>query len=296
MSKPFQRIAVIGKHHTTPLHETLSLLIRHLQDWHCEFTLETETATEAGFSSLPTQSLEEISQACDLVITIGGDGNLLRTARQLCHTSIALIGINKGQLGYLTDIHPEALMSLKDILRGEYSSEERFLLRSHVFRGEDQLFSQIALNDVVLSPGEIAQMIEFELYIDGNFVYRQRSDGLIISTPTGSTAYSLSAGGPILHPGINAIVLTPMLPHTLTSRPIVVSAESAIDIYLSEANRTQARLNHDGQEQFSLQVGDRIHLEKFEKPIRLVHPKTYNYFHALQSKLHWNQQPIFTDR
>ena len=299
LNKKFKKIGLIGRHHQTPLTDTLLALMTYLNQEKIEFYLEEETAQDAHISEncafpLCISSIEKLKNTCDLIITVGGDGNFLRTARLFYEQEIPIIGINKGQLGYLTDIHPQEISALSKIIAGEYSTESRFLLESNIYRGAQQIASHIALNDIVLFPGEMAQMIEFELHIDQKFVYRQRSDGLILSTPTGSTAYSLSAGGPILHPDVPALVLTPMMPHSLTSRPIVISAEASIDIYLSEASRTQPRLNHDGQENILLEVGDRIHLEKAAKKAHLIHPAGYDYYSALRSKLNWSQQPIFS--
>jgi NAD+ kinase len=304
LQRTFKKIGIIGRHHQTPLTETLNSLISELGREKISFLIEKETAENAHISDSSIHSnlgnlkadLSEIQKTCDLIISIGGDGNFLRTARLFYEKEIPIIGINKGQLGYLTDIHPQEISSLLKIIQGEYSLEERFFIRSKISRNKTQIASHVALNDVVLFPGEIAQMIEFEVHIDQKFVYRQRSDGLILATPTGSTAYSLSAGGPILHPAVPAFVLTPMMPHSLTTRPIVISAESSIDIYLSEANKTKPRLNHDGQENISLEVGDCIHLEKAPKKAKLVHPMGYDYYSALRSKLNWSEQPIFNVR
>jgi NAD+ kinase len=295
----FNKIGIIGRHQQTPLTDTLLALISHLLEEKIDFLIEEESAKDAHIPDqinsqpVPKALLETLKNSCDLIITVGGDGNFLRTARLFYEQEIPIIGINKGQLGYLTDIHPQEIPILSKIIQGEYRTEKRFLIQSEIYRNNQKIASHIALNDIVLFPGEMAQMIEFELHIDQKFVYRQRSDGLILSTPTGSTAYSLSAGGPILHPEVPAFVLTPMMPHSLTSRPIVISAEASIDIYLSEASKSQPRLNHDGQENIALEIGDRIHLEKAPKKATLIHPREHDYYNALRSKLNWSQQPIF---
>ena len=298
-NKSFHKIGIIGRHHQTSLTDTVLSLISHLFQEKVAFLIEEETAKDAHIPDkfntqlIQKAPLEILKKSCDLIITVGGDGNFLRTARMFYEEQIPIIGINKGQLGYLTDIHPQGISALSKIIQGEYTTEKRFLIQSQVYREDKKIASHIALNDIVLFPGEMAQMIEFELHIDQKFVYRQRSDGLILSTPTGSTAYSLSAGGPIVHPAVPAFVLTPMMPHSLTSRPIVISAEASIDIYLSEASKAHPRLNHDGQENIALKIGDRVHLEKAPKQTTLVHPTGHDYYSALRSKLNWSQQPIF---
>jgi NAD+ kinase len=291
---PFKKIGLIGRHPQTSLGETFLALISVLTEAKAPFLIEQVSAKEAGIEALSHQaSIDTLKKECDLILTLGGDGNFLRGARTFYDSHLPIIGINRGQLGYLTDIHPTHLNELLPILQGHYVTEERFLLQSEVYRHGEKITQNIALNDVVLSPGEVTQMIEFEIHVDGKFLYRQRSDGLILSTPTGSTAYSLSAGGPIVHPSAQAFLLTPMMPHSLTSRPIVINSNATIDIYLSEANKTSPKLNHDGQEATSLQVGDQIHMKQAEKTIQLIHPLSYDYYSALRSKLNWSEQPIF---
>jgi NAD+ kinase len=279
LQRTFKKIGIIGRHPHTPLTDTLNSLISVLQKANIAFLIEQETAEDAQISASSfhpgnaTAEASEIKKWCDLIISVGGDGNFLRAARLCYPQDLPIIGINKGQLGYLTDIHPQEISGLLKIIQGEYFLEKRFFIQSKISRNHAQIASHIALNDVVLFPGEMAQMIEFEIHIDQKFVYRQRSDGLILSTPTGSTAYSLSAGGPILHPTVPAFVLTPMMPHSL-----------------------KPRLNHDGQENISLEVGDCIHLEKAPHVATLVHPLGYDYYSALRSKLNWSEQPIFNLR
>ncbi len=293
-SHAFKKIGLIGRHPHNTLTETFSALAKLLSHEKISFLIEKNSAEEAQCSNLSAQaSIETLKTDCDLILSIGGDGNFLRVARTFYEANLPILGIHRGQLGYLTDIHPQNFSELLQIIRGAYVVEERFLMQSEIYRNQQKIADNIALNDVVLSPGKVTQMIEFEIHVDGKFLYRQRSDGLILSTPTGSTAYSLSAGGPIVHPKVPAFLLTPMMPHSLTSRPIIISAESCIDVYLSEANKTPPQLNHDGQEATALKVGDRIHLKRAEKPVKFIHPLDYDYYNALRSKLNWNEQPIF---
>ena len=293
MSKPFKKIAVIGTHLHPKVAETVKELIGLLTKWKIDFMVETATAEQSGFHKASIKSIEDIAHLADLAIVVGGDGNLLRVARALNKSRTPIVGINRGQLGYLTDINPIELETLKPIFSGHYLLEKRFLLTAEIIRQHKKVYDYVALNDVVLFPGEVAQMIEFEIRINNHFVYTQRSDGLIISTPTGSTAYSLSAGGPILQPDMNAVVLTPMMPHTLTSRPIVVDADSRIDILISPANKKTPRLSYDGQQHANLELSDQISIRKARAPALLIHPENYDYYSVLRGKLNWGQQPIF---
>lgn len=234
----------------------------------------------------------------DLAIVVGGDGNLLAAGRYFSQIKVPIIGINRGQLGFLTDIKPsEIKKELLKILKGKYQTETRFLLKAAVNKNPNDkkikpTEAHNALNDIVIFPGETAQLIEFELEIDGLFVYSQKSDGLIIATPTGSTAYSLSAGGPILQSDMDAIILTPMFPHTLTSRPLVISSNSEIKIHISENNKMDPKLSFDGQVYQQLKRGDNINICKQHRKMTLIHPVGYDYYKVFRQKLHWGKQLI----
>jgi len=233
----------------------------------------------------------ELGTCCDLVIVVGGDGSMLKTARDLVDSQVPLLGINRGHLGFLTDIRPtEVEKRVPPIIEGAYNLEHRFLLQAEVFRDKQRVGGSCAVNDVVLYPGEVARMIEFELYMDRQFVYSQRSDGLILSTPTGSTAYALSGGGPILAPETNTMVLVPMFPHTLSSRPIAVDRNRIIDLIVSEGISHQPKLSCDGQVIIDLEPGDRIQIKQYPVSMKLVHPLDYDYFEVLRSKLGWGQK------
>ena len=293
MSLHFKHIGLLGSHNNPLVAETLFKTAELLKHWHCSVFIEQNSAKTLPAHAYSTVSLENMSQQCDLIIAVGGDGNLLNAARYFSMHDIPVLGINRGQLGFLTDISPDALEAmLKPILQGEYEEGKRMLLEGSIVRAGKVVETGNALNDIVLFPGEIAQLIEFELRIDGRFVYSQRSDGLIISTPTGSTAYSLSAGGPIIQPGLNALVLVPKFPHTLTSRPLVIGADSVIQLDLAEYNKVPAKLSLDGQRHFDLAVGDTVEIKKQAKPLRLIHPKGYDYFRVLRKKLQWGTQLI----
>ncbi len=225
----------------------------------------------------------------DLVIVVGGDGSLLHAARALVRHNTPVIGVNRGRLGFLTDIKPtEVIFKLDQVLKGEFQLDRRFLLEMEIRSKGESIYDAIALNDVVLHSGKSVHMIDFELNIDGQYVYRQHSDGLIVSTPTGSTAYALSGGGPIIHPSMDAISLVPMHPHTLSSRPIVVGGHSEIKIIIRE-NRVLPMVSADGQHSVSLSVGDSLHIRKHPFKLNLLHPPGYDFYIACRTKLGWNQ-------
>jgi len=231
---------------------------------------------------------DEIGRSVDLVIVVGGDGSLLRAARTLVNYQKPVVGVNRGRLGFLTDISPDDMVEqVHLVLDGHYHSERRFLLEAELRRDGEVLGRGDALNDVVVNSGNSAQMIEFELYINDTFVYRQRADGLIVSTPTGSTAYALSGGGPIMHPALDAIVLVPMFPHTLSSRPIVVDGNAEIRIDILEANSTQSPVSCDGQVNIKAQPGDSVHISKKSNHLILLHPKGHDFYASCRDKLRW---------
>jgi len=289
--KAFKKIALVGKPGSQAAQETVDVLCEQIANLGLEVFLPVSEEYDFPTGNAKKIRFNEIGNSCDLVIVVGGDGSMLKTARELIDSQIPMLGINRGHLGFLTDIRPtEVDTRVPPILEGQYTLENRFLLFAEVFREDKSIGSSNAVNDVVLYPGEIARMIQFELYMDRQFVYSQRSDGLIISTPTGSTAYSLSGGGPILAPQTDTIVLVPMFPHTLTSRPIAVNKQKVIDIVISETNPHNPQLSCDGQVIISLRPGDRIQIKQYPIEMRLVHPLDYDYFEVLRSKLGWGQK------
>ncbi len=205
--------------------------------------------------------------------------------------NIGVIGVNRGNLGFLTDLSPtELLAPLEEILAGKSRSEQRFIIEAEVYRHGKLKSSNSAVNEAVLHAGKVASMIEFEVHIDGSFMFSQRSDGLILSTPTGSTAYSMSAGGPILTPNLNALTLVPMFPHTLTSRPIVVDGNSEIKLILSNDNHESLQVSCDGHVILSVMPGDEVIIKKSKYSIRLIHPLSHDYFNVLRTKLGWGNK------
>lgn len=290
MKRAFQTIAIVGKPRHDIALETHLAVYNWLKGRHYDVLVEHKIAEQLQIPQGKT--LAEIGMFADLVIVIGGDGNMLGMARQLAKYQVPLIGINRGNLGFLTDIVPQtAFEQLYNCLeKGEYIIEERFLLEAHIERNGKTILSNNALNEVVIHPSQIARIIEFEVYIDGKFAFSQRSDGLIIATPTGSTAYSLSAGGPILTPNMNAIALVPMHPHTLSSRPLVVDGDSHISLRFAQYNQTNLEVSCDGQFDLHFTPEDRVIVRKSPDKLRLLHLKDYNYFTVLGSKLGWSSK------
>ena len=288
----FRRIGLMGRVGNPEVLETLVHLRELLRARGREVVVEREVAEQLG--SLPEEVLprEEIGRHTELVIVVGGDGSLLGAARALAAQSAPVLGVNRGRLGFLTDISPQQLEAqISEVLAGRYLIESRFLLDVLVTRGDRVLARGDALNDVVLNSGISARMLEFQLYIEEQFVYTQRSDGLIISTPTGSTAYSLSGGGPIMHPGLDALVLVPMFPHTLSSRPLVIHGSSSVRIVINEYNDLHPAISCDGQLDFSASPGDMVHVHKKPEHLRLLHPLDHNFYAICRAKLGWGSRP-----
>jgi NAD+ kinase len=288
MQKEFNTIAIIGKFmqkSALPLMQTdLADLAKHLHAKNIEVLFETDTAKHANIKGFNTIALEDIGKKVDLAIVMGGDGTMLSVARALRDSSIPLVGINRGRFGFLTDLRAEEMLQGIDaILAGEYQTESRMMLSASVIRGGKVIHQNHAFNDIVLKSG--LRLIELEVIIDGNFVHKQRSDGLILSTPTGTTAYSLSAGGPILHPSLEAIALVPICPHTLSNRPFAVKNDAKIEITLMQVD--DAQISFDGQFQLDLALGDCVKVGRADESVTLLHPSEYCYYDMLRNKLHW---------
>ncbi len=229
-------------------------------------------------------------QAADVAVVVGGDGTLLNTARRLAAHDIPLVGINQGRLGFMTDIaRADMLAAIDRLLAGEFSADPRLLLEARVLRDGASVFDTLALNDVVVNKGDLGRMIEIELRVDGESLYVLRADGIIVATPTGSTAYALSANGPILQPGVPGIALVPLCPHGLTHRPITVSDTSCIEMMLVAPH--DARVHCDGQSYFDLYAGDVVRVTRSAHVVTLLHPPGYSYFAMLREKLHWSAAP-----
>lgn len=291
MPAQFKVIGIYGRVKNPGVVETLKALIHYLLSLKQDICIDEETA--AAIAETPecrSVSRQELSQCCDLLIVVGGDGSLLHAAHAIVDDEVPVLGINRGRLGFLTDILPTDLKKIKAILEGKYTLEKRFLLTATVEYQGKTLGQSDALNEVALIPDSVPHMNEFEIYIDDQFVSSQDSDGLIVATPTGSTAYALSGGGPILHPRLDAIVLVPMFPHTLSIRPIVIEGNSHLTIIISPNNNATPRLTCDGQAFINTPPGSRIHIKKKPKQLHLIHPLDYDYYEGLRSKLHWGRK------
>ena len=287
----FKTIGLIAKAQHAGAQQTLQSLYNFLIEKGLTIIVDQRVACELDNSDISSNNLVGIGKSCDLAIVIGGDGYMLGAARVLSRFDIAVIGVNRGNLGFLTDLDPDNFETpLSEVLTGKYLVENRFLLETQVYSHGHLKSCNTAVNEAVLHPDKIAHMIEFEVYVDDNFMLNQRADGLIISTPTGSTAYSLSGGGPILTPNLDAISLLPMFPHTLNSRPIVIDANSTVRLKLAETNDCEMQISCDSHVNLSVLPGDEVVITKTAHQLKLVHPQNYNYFHVLQNKLGWGNK------
>ena len=292
MKSPFKTVAIVGKPDGTGVGEPVDQLIRLLHARGIAVRIDARTAEFASATPdavMPREPLDQLLDGADLAIAVGGDGTLLSLARSVVAHHVPLVGINLGHLGFLTDIPAESLVPMiTAMLDGEYNEELRFLLDAEIRRGDKSIFKTVAFNDVVFSRGAMGTMIEFAVEVNGEFVYSLRADGIIVNTPTGSTAYALSSGGPILQPGLPAISLVPISPHTLSNRPIAISNESEVRIRLIRG--TNARVNFDVQAFFDPEPDDVVIVKAHKNRLRLLHPVGYSYFSMLRSKLHWNER------
>lgn len=288
MQQTFNTIAIIGKFMQQAsvqlMKNDLADLAGHLAEKNINVIFEAQTAEYAEIIDFQTVSLSEVGQKADLAIVMGGDGTMLSAARALKDSDIPLVGINRGNFGFLTDLRAEEMLaSIDRILAGQYETESRMMLNASVTRDEKTILQNHAFNDITLKSG--LRLIELEVSIDDQFVHKQRSDGLIISTPTGTTAYSLSAGGPILHPNVEAIALVPICPHTLSNRPLAVNSASKLEVAVKKMD--QAQISFDGQAQLALAEGDCVKVQHSKESVTLLHPKEYSYYDMLRNKLHW---------
>ncbi len=288
MNPAFKTVGLIGKYKSPEIAAPLLALGDFLSRRGVAVLVDRLTAEHIGDSKYPVLALAEIGEQADLAIVLGGDGTMLNIARTLAPCDVALIGVNQGRLGFLTDISIDTMFeTIGTILDGNYVTEERMLLEAGIFSGEQSVFSVLAFNDAVVSKGLKGSMIELEIRIDGKFLYTLRADGLIVATPTGSTAYALSAGGPIVHPSLSVMALVPVCPHTFSSRPIVISSDSAVEIIINSA--ADARAHFDSHSRFDLRDRDRIVVRRYGETIRLLHPVGHDYYNMLREKLHWTE-------
>lgn len=286
MKDAFHHIALIGKITNPEIREYLLALAQFLSQRGIGVVIEENTAAFFDTQGYDTVPMAEIGARADLAVVLGGDGTMLTVARNLVEYGVPLVGVNRGRFGFLADVTTESMLqTVASILDGEYVREQRMLLGACVVRNGKIESEGRALNDVVVSKAATVRLIELELTIDDQFVHRQRSDGLILATPTGTTAYALSAGGPILHPGLEAIALVPICPHTLSNRPFAISSASRVEITLMHAE--DARVHFDGQLHTDLHPGDKVVVQRLDKTVTLLHPRGHSHYAMLREKLHW---------
>ena len=291
MKSRFRHVALIGKYHAQGSRLAVESIAQFLNAQGCDVSVEKDTASNTGLTQFPILDVAGIGTQCDLALVVGGDGTMLGIGRVLAKFGVPLIGINQGRLGFITDIAFDDYQSvLSPMLRGNFEEDRRWMMQAQVMRDGRGVFNATAMNDVVVNRGATSGMVELRVEVDGRFVANQRADGLIIASPTGSTAYALSAGGPLLHPSIGGWVLVPIAPHTLSNRPIVLSdiGEVAIEIVAGR----DASANFDMQSLASLMIGDRIIVKRSDYQMRFLHPKGWSYFDTLRKKLHWNEGAV----
>lgn len=287
----FKNIAIVVKYQATGLNKDVINLASYLYDMGLEVYIDGDNCFDTPNSKMcHSGSLKDWLDIIDLVIVVGGDGTLLSSSRVIVNKDIPIIGVNQGRLGFMTDIAATDMFSALDkiILKNEYIIEERSLLEARVIRDKQCIYNKTAINDVVISRGGVGSMIEFEISIDNEFVLSQKSDGVIFATPTGSTAYSLAAGGPIIQPKSQVFSIVPICPQSMTNRPLVISDEALIEFKLIKENATQ--VHFDGQECFDLRFRDEVFLSRYSKSLQLIHPLGYNYYRTLRNKLDWSKR------
>lgn len=287
MPSRFRHAALVGKYQARGIRGVLEEIAHFLVRQGMEVSLERETALNTGIADFNAMSPAELGKHCDMAVVVGGDGTMLGIARQLARFNLPMVGINTGRLGFITDVPVgQYAEALAPIIAGDYEEERRTMLEGNVFRDDLKIFDGFAMNDVVVSRSATASMIEVKVDIGPEFVANLRADGVIIASPTGSTAYALSAGGPILHPGIGGWLLVPIAPHDLSNRPIVLP--DTLDISLEVVTGRDASVNFDMQSLASLLPGDRIVVRRSGHQVRFLHPRGWSYYATLRRKLHWN--------
>jgi len=288
MPSSFRHAALVGKYQTPGIREELEVIARFLARQGLKVSLEKQTALNTGIAGYEALDAAALGAQCDLAVVLGGDGTMLGIARQLAPFGLPLIGINHGRLGFITDVSFNLCEQvLAPMIAGDHEVEHRSMVEGSVQRGSETLFEGLAMNDVVVTRSHSASMVELRISIGPEFVSNLRADGLIVASPTGSTAYALSAGGPILHPGIAGWVLVPIAPHTLSNRPIVLPDVDEICIEIAAG--PDANVNFDMHSLASLLLGDRISVRRSKHQVRFLHPRGWSYYATLRKKLHWNE-------
>lgn len=287
---PISTVALIGKYRSPEIAESLLDLAAYLSETGLEVLIEEGTAQAVDSRGYVVADYEALGARADLAVVIGGDGTMLNAARRLAEYGVPLVGVNQGRLGFMTDLSRQDMRAgIKQLLAGQFVVEQRFLLDITVLRAGETQCQALALNDVVVNKGDIGRMIELEVKVDGEFLYVLRADGMIVATPTGSTAYALSANGPILHPAVAGIAVVPLCPHALSYRPISIPDHSVVELTLVPPH--EARVHFDGQARYDAAAGDCVRIGRSEHSVTLLHPPGYSYFAMLREKLHWSAVP-----
>lgn len=287
MGKEFKKIAILGRHDDARVAEPMAALVRHLTKKGIEVLAENELAGEFGVNARPQSALAD---EADLMIAIGGDGTMLYAAGLAGDKGVPLLGVNRGRLGFLADVTPDEMLSSVDhVLDGNYTRDSRLKLEARLERPDGDTLAARALNDVVLQRRDTGRMLDFETRVADHYVNTHAGDGLIVATPTGSTAYALSCGGPIIEPALNAVVIVPVCPHTLTDRPIVIAADETIQVKLLEREDTKAEISVDGHSLGEIRPDDRLLISAASARMTLIHPPGYDFYGILRSKLLWGR-------
>ena len=288
MKKRFLRIALVGKVEDGRVADSMVALAFHLRSRGLVVLVDAGITVSDLPKDVERRPVEQLASDADLIVAIGGDGTMLFAAQLAIGRDIPLLGINRGRLGFLTDVSPDDMIeSFDTVLQGRYETDARKLLEARLARADVPVASRCALNDIVVQRHESGRMVELEISIGGKFVNTHGGDGLVIASSTGSTAYALSCGGPIIHPSLDAVVIAPISPHTLSDRPIVVGRDNRVEVRLLERSATRAQVTCDGMLLGDLDAGSRLVIEPSANIITLLHPPGYEYFRLLRSKLHW---------
>jgi len=294
LQSQFRTVALVGRGTTYGIAGPLRELAASITALGAQVVFEAHTAHEIGLSDYPALMPVEIGKRADVAVVLGGDGTMLGIGRQLAPYRTPLIGINHGRLGFITDIaFAQMQQVIPQLLAGQYEREERSLLEARVMRGGTLIYQALAFNDVVVNRSGVAGMTELRVHVDGRFMYNQRADGLIVATPTGSTAYAVAAAGPILHPRLAGMVLVPIAPHALSNRPIVLPDDSTVSIQIVSGR--DVNVNFDMQSLSALRPGDVIEVHRSGHVVPFLHPLSYSYYATLRNKLHWNEHPSLLD-
>lgn len=287
--QPIRRVGLIARSWDALVGETSDRLHTYFDSQGVAVQVD-ETGPIATLHGAQAGTREAMGQTCDLLVAIGGDGTMLDAANLAARTDTPLVGINRGRLGFLADISPEdTAQALGEILAGRYAVESRLMLRATLTRKDASIQTALALNDIVIQKYDVGRMLEVQVHMNGTYVNRHRGDGLIITTPTGSTAYALSGGGPIMAPGLDALAMVPICPHTLSDRPVVVPAASNLNMHIDEPSGGRAQIMTDGQPLSDMHDGDTLNVVQAKERVTLLHPVNYDYFRILRSKLAWGR-------